>query len=158
MRGRGGSRLAAPALACTFPAMRTRDDFSDEHRVWPDTATGTQYNYGTAGGQGGSSFRGGNDSPGGTIAEASLFRGPNAGRGPKGYRRPDPQIQEDIGERLMWDDDIDASEVEVEVRDGVVLLTGTVQDRRDRWRIEDVAEQVRGVREVTNRIKLARST
>lgn len=136
-----------------------RDDFSDEHRVWPDTATGTQYNYGTAGGQGGSSFRGGNDSPGGTIPEASLFgRGPNAGRGPMGHRRPDPMILDDLGEALIASEDIDSSEVEIEVRDGVVLLTGTVRDRRDKWRIEDMAEQIRGVREVTNRIRLARST
>ena len=131
-----------------------KPDFSDDHRVRPDTGTGTQTNYGSAGSQGGSSFRGGNG--GGTIAEASLFApGKHAGRGPKNYRRPDPRIKEDLSERLMWDDEIDASDVEIEVRDGVVLLTGSVQDRRDRWRIDDIAEQVPGVREVTNRIRHA---
>jgi osmotically-inducible protein OsmY len=135
-----------------------RDDHSDQHHVWPDTGTGTQYNYGTAGGQGGSSFRGGQDGPGGTIAEASLQRGPHTGRGPRNFRRSDAHIQEDLSERLYHDQLIDSSDVEVEVRDGVVLLTGTVSDRDDRWRIEDIAEQIAGVREVTNRIRLARFT
>ena len=62
------------------------------------------------------------------------------------------------GEERPQTMDLRTDRINVEVRDGVVLLTGTVQDRRDRWRIEDVVEQIRGVREVTNRIKLARST
>src|SRR5256885_12501149 len=48
----------------------------------------------------------------------TLFR--SVGRGPKGYRRSDERIREEVMERLTFSPDIDASDVEVEVQDGVV--------------------------------------
>ena len=77
-----------------------------------------------------------------------------AGRGPKGYQRSDERIREEVSDRLMADDRIDASEIEVAVKDGEVTLTGTVDDRWAKRRAEDLAEQVMGVRDVMNQIRV----
>ena len=78
------------------------------------------------------------------------------GRGPKGYSRSDERIAEDLCERLTHDDDIDAGEIEVQVSQGVVTLTGTVSERRMKHRAEDLAERCGGVRDVDNRIRVSR--
>ena len=51
---------------------------------------------------------------------------------------------------------IDAGEVSVEVKDGKVSLEGTVPDRSMKHRIEDIAEQCIGVKDVDNRIRVSR--
>ena len=45
------------------------------------------------------------------------------GRGPKNYQRSDERIREDVCERLTYDERVDASDVEVDVREGVVRLS-----------------------------------
>jgi osmotically-inducible protein OsmY len=77
-----------------------------------------------------------------------------AGRGPKGYQRSDERLREEVSDRLMADDQIDASDIEVQVRNGEVTLTGTVQDRWSKRSAEDCAEQVMGVRDVMNQIRV----
>jgi osmotically-inducible protein OsmY len=79
-----------------------------------------------------------------------------AGRGPKGYQRSDDRIREDLCERLTEDHAIDASEITVQVQNGQVTLSGTVGDRGQKRRAEDLAEQVGGVREVVNSLRLSR--
>jgi osmotically-inducible protein OsmY len=76
------------------------------------------------------------------------------GKGPKGYTRSDERIKEDISDRLADHDDIDASEVEVTVNKGEVVLSGTVNDRYEKRKAEECAEQVSGVVNVENRIRL----
>ncbi len=80
--------------------------------------------------------------------------GPYAGRGPKGYQRSDERIREDVNERLTDDDRIDASGIEVAVTGGEVTLTGTVESRRTKRHAEDLAESVRGVRDVHNQLRV----
>jgi osmotically-inducible protein OsmY len=82
------------------------------------------------------------------------WKGGFAGRGPKGYRRSDERLREEVSDRLMADDQIDASEIEVTVKDGEVTLTGTVEDRSAKRRAEDIAEQVMGIRDVMNQIRV----
>jgi osmotically-inducible protein OsmY len=77
-----------------------------------------------------------------------------AGRGPKGYQRSDERLREEVSDRLMADDQIDASDIEVKVRGGEVTLTGTVDTRWAKRRAEDCAERVMGVREVMNQIRV----
>jgi osmotically-inducible protein OsmY len=77
-----------------------------------------------------------------------------AGRGPKGYQRRDERIQEEISDRLMADNWIDASNIEVSVKGGEVTLSGTVDNREAKRRSEDIAESVMGVREVMNQIRI----
>jgi hypothetical protein len=82
----------------------------------------------------------------------------HAGKGPKGYKRPDERITEDVHERLSDDNFLDASGIEVSVAGGDVVLTGTVTDRADKRRAEDIAESVSGVTNVENRIRVNRVT
>jgi osmotically-inducible protein OsmY len=77
-----------------------------------------------------------------------------AGRGPKGYQRSDQRLEEEINDRLMADDWVDASDLQVKVKDGEVTLTGTVRDRQAKRRAEDIAEQVMGVRDVMNQVRV----
>ena len=77
-----------------------------------------------------------------------------AGRGPKGYQRSDERLREEISDRLMEDDSVDATDVEIKVTGGEVTLTGTVPDRWMKRRAEDCAEQVMGVRDVMNQIRV----
>lgn len=88
--------------------------------------------------------------PGG---EQSL-EGPHRGKGPRGYARGDDRIREDVCNRLTDDAFLDASEIEVEVKDGEVTLTGTVRERTDKRRAEDVAEAASAVKHVQNNLRV----
>lgn len=81
-------------------------------------------------------------------------RGGYAGKGPKGYRRSDERIREEVSDRLTANDELDASGIEVQVRDCEVTLTGTVEDRWMKRLAEDLAERVMGVRDVMNQIRV----
>jgi osmotically-inducible protein OsmY len=76
------------------------------------------------------------------------------GRGPRGYQRGDERIREDICDRLTDDSRVDASDIEVHVKGGEVTLAGSVRSRIEKRVTEDVAEQVSGVREVNNNLKV----
>lgn len=58
-------------------------------------------------------------------------RGPFVGRGPKSYRRSDQRIKEDIYDRLTEHGQVDASDIEVEVRETEVILKGFVNTRNE---------------------------
>ncbi|NMO14417.1 BON domain-containing protein [Pyxidicoccus fallax] len=78
------------------------------------------------------------------------------GRGPRSYQRGDDRIRADICDRLMqgW---MNAEDVEVMVKDGDVTLSGTVRGRDEKRAIEDLAEEVLGVKNVTNNIRINRA-
>jgi hypothetical protein len=76
------------------------------------------------------------------------------GRGPKGYVRSDERLREVICEHLTHDPAIDASELEVQVRNGEVTLAGEVRDRAMKWRAEDVAEECARGGVVHNRLRV----
>jgi osmotically-inducible protein OsmY len=77
-----------------------------------------------------------------------------AGRGPKNYRRSDQRIQEEVCDRLTSDPQVDASEIQVSVKDGEITLEGTVGERRMKRLAEDCAESVAGVNQVHNRLRV----
>jgi len=79
------------------------------------------------------------------------------GKGPKGYTRSDERIREDVCDRLSDDDEIDARDITVTVKNAEVILEGTVNDRHAKHRAEDVAESVSGVKDVSNQLR-ARKT
>lgn len=80
------------------------------------------------------------------------------GRGPRGYKRSDSRIEEDVNDRLSDDSWVDATDIEVTVSEGEVVLSGTVSDRFAKRRAEDIAESVSGVMNVENRIRVSRGT
>jgi osmotically-inducible protein OsmY/sporulation protein YlmC with PRC-barrel domain len=84
-------------------------------------------------------------SSGGTL---STFSGGFRGRGPRGYKRSDDRIREDVNDRLSDHPLLDASGIDVTVNNGVVTLSGTVNDRSDKRRAEDLALMVPGVADV----------
>ncbi|HSZ53765.1 MAG TPA: BON domain-containing protein [Caulobacteraceae bacterium] len=83
-----------------------------------------------------------------------MREGEHRGRGPSGYRRSDERIREDLNDRLCDDSWLDASNIEVHVREGEVTLNGMVHDRHDKHHAEDLAEHVSGVRHVQNNLRL----
>jgi osmotically-inducible protein OsmY len=77
-----------------------------------------------------------------------------AGRGPRGYRRGDDRIREDVCDRLTDDPRVDASDVDVQISNGEVTLSGSVRTRQEKRFTEDLVEAITGVREVNNNLKV----
>jgi osmotically-inducible protein OsmY len=80
----------------------------------------------------------------------------HTGRGPRNYQRSDERIRDDVCERLTRHREIDASDIDIDVREGVVTLSGQVEDKHAKRLAEDVAEEVMGVSEVRNELRAAR--
>jgi osmotically-inducible protein OsmY len=78
----------------------------------------------------------------------------HSGRGPQNYTRSDERIREDVNDNLTEDWGVDASLVTVAVSDGEVTLDGTVSTRLQKRRAEDCAEEVSGVRNVQNNLRV----
>lgn len=83
-------------------------------------------------------------------------RGEHFGKGPKGYQRSDERVKETVSERLEAHPDLDASDIEVEVKSGVVTLSGTVQDRQAKRMAEDASEGLPGVKDVLNQLQVSK--
>ena len=83
-------------------------------------------------------------------------RGPHSGRGPRGWRRSDERIREDASERLADHPRIDASDIEMTVQDGEITLEGTVDSRWTKRAAEDAVQDISGVQEVHNRLRVRR--
>lgn len=78
-----------------------------------------------------------------------------SGRAPKNYTRSDERLREDVCESLARSGH-DWSDVDVQVSNGEVVLTGTVSDRSEKLHAEHLADRVRGVNDVTNQLKIKR--
>jgi len=80
------------------------------------------------------------------------------GRGPKGFQRSDDRIREDVCERLTEHPEVDATDIEVKVSNGEVTLSGTIEDRQTKRMAEQVAENVFGVKDVHNQVRVREMT
>lgn len=76
------------------------------------------------------------------------------GIGPKGYQRSDLSLFEDVCESLTRHSGVDASDIEVEVRDGLVTLKGSVPTRQMKRMAEDCLDDVSGVTDVRNQLNV----
>lgn len=76
------------------------------------------------------------------------------GKGPKGYQRSDDRIKEAVSDALEDADHVDAENIEVQVQNGEVTLTGTVSDRVQKRRAEECVEHLRGVKDVHNQLRV----
>ncbi len=81
--------------------------------------------------------------------------GDHAGKGPKGWRRSDQRIREEACEALHLDRYVDASDIEVSVENGIVVLTGMVSDRGTKRAAEACVESLDGVKDVRNELRVA---
>jgi osmotically-inducible protein OsmY len=68
--------------------------------------------------------------------------------------RSDSEIERDVKEELQWDPDLDASDIAVSVKDGVVTLTGFVKSYADKYEAEAAAKRVAGVVAVANDLEV----
>lgn len=121
-------------------AMRTRGR-TDERMSFRDEGRGRGFGRGGA--------------YGGVESWTWDVEGPHRGRGPEGYQRSDERIDEEVCERLAANGHLDASRLRVRVDDGEVTLEGKVRDRRSKRLAEAIADTVRGVVDVHNRLTLA---
>jgi hypothetical protein len=114
---------------------------------------GRDMDYGRRGafGYGGYGGMGGAETGSSAYGAQEQFRG----RGPRGYRRSDERIREDICDVLTDDPYLDASNIEVTVKECEITLSGTVNSREDKRRAEDLVEGISGVRDVHNTIRVA---
>jgi osmotically-inducible protein OsmY len=108
----------------------------------------------------GESLEGGGERLGSALEESGVEstrgqRRTRPGRPPRLYRRPDDRILDSVYERISRSA-ADAEEVEIEVNDGMVTLSGNVPSKLDKRLIEELADSVFGVTEVHNHLKLAR--
>jgi osmotically-inducible protein OsmY len=63
--------------------------------------------------------------------------------------KTDTQIQQDVLAELDWNPAINAAGIGVEVKDGIVTLSGTVTSFAEKWDAERAARQVGGVQALT---------
>jgi osmotically-inducible protein OsmY len=103
-------------------------------------------------------FSGSNQGYGNQIGQFggnwNAYRGPHAGKGPKGWKRSDDHIYEEVCQILEQRGDIDPSEVEIKVSNGEVTMEGTVSDRTSKRRLDEAIDQISGIKDVHNRVRV----
>jgi osmotically-inducible protein OsmY len=90
----------------------------------------------------------------GMAAGLQRGMGSMAGKGPKGYSRSDERIREDVCDCLTDDPHLDASSIEVKVKNGEVTLSGTVDSRHAKRHAEELIDRVSGVKDVQNSLRV----
>jgi osmotically-inducible protein OsmY len=68
--------------------------------------------------------------------------------------KSDADIKKDVEDELRWDPDIDATDIAVAVKSGVVTLTGFTRSYAQKWQAERDAKRVAGVVAVANDIEV----
>jgi len=68
--------------------------------------------------------------------------------------KSDSDIKRDVEAELKWDPDIDATDIAVAVKGGVVTLTGFVHSYTHKWQAESDVKRVSGVTGVANDIEV----
>jgi osmotically-inducible protein OsmY len=68
--------------------------------------------------------------------------------------KTDPELRRDVERELEWDPSIDARNIAVAAKNGVVTLTGHVSSYSDKWRAESIAKRVAGVTALANEIEV----
>lgn len=118
---------------------------------------GRDMDYGRRGalGYGGYGGVGGAETGTGALPWGQETGGQHRGKGPRGYRRSDDRVRDDVCESLTDDPHVDASNLEVSVKDCEVTLSGTVASREEKRRAEVLAERIRGVKDVHNQLRVA---
>ncbi len=68
--------------------------------------------------------------------------------------KDEKELQRDVLDELQWEPSVDAAEIGVTARDGVVTLTGSVPSYAEKVRAEDATKRVHGVKAVANDIEV----
>lgn len=75
-------------------------------------------------------------------------------RGNRGERRPDDVIAEDINDRLLFHGALDASQMRIEVHQGIAVIHGVAKSARERRLAEWLAASTPGVVDVANNLEV----
>lgn len=133
-----------------------RFDRPTQRRYGPQRAYSSADQYGENIGNTGFSDAGFYDDTSFDTNEQRFSRGEHFGKGPKGWRRSDESIREEACEALSDDSHLDASEIEVSVNECVIHLKGIVDERASKKRAEACVENIAGVQDVINEIRVHR--
>jgi hypothetical protein len=76
------------------------------------------------------------------------------GRGPKNWKISDEKLREKVCEVLLHSHEVDASEIEVSVKDRVVNLQGHISSKGMRRVAEDLVGSIPGVEDVFTQLKI----
>ncbi|MET0517399.1 MAG: BON domain-containing protein [Burkholderiaceae bacterium] len=68
--------------------------------------------------------------------------------------KTDAQLQQDVMAELRWEPSIHAERIGVEVSDGVVRLSGLVDNFAEKWNAEHAARRVRGVNVMVTELRV----
>jgi len=149
---RGVSRSSANTLGGPFDENRGRRFDNDDRSQWSGSPFENQKEYNWNRRQGWDSYynqgydRGFRNHGGAQIGHDAG----HSGRGPRGYKRSDDSIFHDVCDTLTMSPDVDAREIEVSVKDGIVFLNGSVPDRETKKLAELDIENISGVIDVQN--------
>jgi osmotically-inducible protein OsmY len=66
----------------------------------------------------------------------------------------DDEIHDKVMQRLANDRDVRGGGIDVDVKDGVVTLTGSVREDRQKSKAERITKKVQGVKQVINRLQV----
>ncbi|CAN5252305.1 hypothetical protein BH09BAC3_BH09BAC3_19540 [soil metagenome] len=80
------------------------------------------------------------------------------GKGPKGYQRTDERLKEHISDLMSDSHELDASEIEVTVENGEVILSGSIGSKEEKRMAEDLIDELTGVKHVENRLRIGKSS
>lgn len=80
--------------------------------------------------------------------------GTESGEGARGNRRSDADIKDEIHRLMDWQKTIDPTGIQVEVKDGVVTLSGKVNSQYEKQVAQNITENVLGIRQVSNLLKI----
>jgi osmotically-inducible protein OsmY len=72
--------------------------------------------------------------------------------------KTDNELKHDVERALEWDPSIDARDIAVTAKNGVVTLAGYVSSYADRWAAERIVKNVAGVTALANEPEVKLST
>jgi osmotically-inducible protein OsmY len=68
--------------------------------------------------------------------------------------KTDSELQRDVLDELAWEPSVNAAEIGVSAKDGIVTLSGYVSSYAERYAAEDAAKRVYGVKAIANELKV----
>lgn len=80
------------------------------------------------------------------------------GKGPKGWTRSPERLKDEVCEALWRNPRVDASEIDVSIEGNTIRLTGTVESREAKREAENCIENLVGVEDIRNELRVQRSS
>jgi osmotically-inducible protein OsmY len=69
--------------------------------------------------------------------------------------KSDAQIQQDVNNELQWDAAVDATKIDIAVKEGLVTLGGQVSSYSEKWQAEKAVQRIAGVKALVVKLAVA---